>query len=141
MDFSGLLGLWAKDTKGTAKKARATNANTLFIIHFLLLIITLEAPPGVSCVKNAIGELYVVNSLYSFSCEINTNYVCGCICINLRGEGSRINCSKGLKVVSQPLLRFSLPREMHDGRSGSRASWLVRAGCDVSHKLSVCELL
>src|SRR5262245_11265060 len=55
MDFSGLLGLWAKDTKGTAKKARATNANTFFIIHFLLLIITLEAPPGVSCVKNAIG--------------------------------------------------------------------------------------
>src|SRR5262249_27571812 len=109
MDFSGLLGLWAKDTKGTAKKARTTNANTFFIIHFLLLIITLEAPPGVSCVKNAIGGLYVVNSLYSFSCEINTNYVCGCICIDLRGGDSRINCSKGLKVVSQPLYVFPYP--------------------------------
>src|SRR5262245_30567115 len=122
MDFSGLLGLWAKDTKGTAKKARTTNANTFFIIHFLLLIITLEAPPGVSCVKNAIGGLYVVNSLYSFSCEINTNYVCGCIYINLRSEDSRINCSKGLKVVSQPLLRFSLPREV--GRRTAR--WFLR---------------
>jgi hypothetical protein len=46
MDFSGLLGLCAKATKGTAKKARTINANTFFIIHFLLLIITLEAPPG-----------------------------------------------------------------------------------------------
>src|SRR5262249_26459123 len=67
------------------------------------------SPSRVSCVKNAIGGLYVVNSLYAFSCEINTNYVCGCICINLRGEDSRINCYQGLKVVSQPLLRFSLP--------------------------------
>jgi len=29
------------------------------------------------------GGLYVVNMLYSFSREINTNYSCGCI--NLRG--------------------------------------------------------
>src|SRR5262245_1823293 len=28
--------------------------------------------------------LYVVNSLYAFSCEISTNYACGCIFINLR---------------------------------------------------------
>ena len=28
-----------------------------------------------------------------------------------RGE-DRINCYRGLKVVSQPLLRFSLPREV-----------------------------
>jgi hypothetical protein len=81
-------------------------------------------------VKNAIGGLYVVNSLYAFSCEINTNYACGRInprgCIDLHGEDSRINCSQGLKVVSQPLLRFSLPREvgrgLRDGRSGSRVS-------------------
>src|SRR5262245_7539061 len=109
MDFSGLLGLWAKDTKGTAKKARTTNANTFFIIHFLLFDNNAGSRSRVSCVKNAIGGLYVVNSLYAFSCEINTNYVCGCICIDLRGEDSRINCSKGLKVVSQPLYVFPYP--------------------------------
>jgi hypothetical protein len=60
-------------------------------------------------VKNAIGGLCVVNSLYAFLCEINTNYDCSCICINLRGEDSRINYYQGLKVFSQRLLRFSLP--------------------------------
>jgi hypothetical protein len=62
-------------------------------------------------VKNAIGGLCVVNSLYAFLCEINTNYDCGCICINLRGEDSRINYYQGLKVFGQPLLRFSLSPE------------------------------
>jgi hypothetical protein len=56
------------------------------------------------------GGLDVVNTLYSFSCEINTNYACGCI--NLRDKDSRINYSQGLKVLSQPLLRFPLPREV-----------------------------
>ena len=74
------------------------------------------------------GGLYVVNTLYSFSCEINTNYACGCInlrgCIDLRGEDSRINYFQGLKVLSQPLLRFSLPREV--GRRTIRcAQWPV----------------
>src|SRR5262245_7026020 len=31
---SRLIELWAKATKGTAKKARTTNANILFIIYF-----------------------------------------------------------------------------------------------------------
>src|SRR5262249_22976625 len=106
---------------------------TLFSSYIFSFDITLEAPPGVSCVKNAIGELYVVNSLYSFSCEINTNYVCGCICINLRGEDSRINCSKGLRVVSQQLLRFSLPREM--GRRTAR--WSQRIPCFLRATLLV----
>src|SRR5215471_12190573 len=35
---SRLIELWAKATKGTAKKARTINANILFIIFFLLLI-------------------------------------------------------------------------------------------------------
>src|SRR5215471_7726937 len=43
---SRLIELWAKATKGTAKKARTINANILFIIFFLLLINMLEAPPG-----------------------------------------------------------------------------------------------
>src|SRR5215472_18769727 len=43
---SRLIELWAKATKGTAKKARTINANILFIIFFLLLINMLAAPPG-----------------------------------------------------------------------------------------------
>src|SRR5262245_43011980 len=91
MHFSGLLGLCAKDTKGTAKKARTINANIFFIIHFLLWIITLK-PLQCFLDEDAIGGPYVVNPLYAFSCEINTNYACGCSCIYLSGEDSRINC-------------------------------------------------
>src|SRR5215510_13364421 len=127
MDFSGLPGLWAKATKGTAKKARTINANIFFIIHFLLSIINVKSPSRAACVKNVIGELYVVNSLYTLSREINTNYACGCItprfCINPGGDDSRINCYQGLKVVRRPLLRLPLPREVAEGlRDVSRNS-------------------
>src|SRR5215472_9094728 len=43
---SRLIVLWAKATKGTAKKARTRNANILFIIFFLLLINMLEPLQG-----------------------------------------------------------------------------------------------
>ena len=69
--------------------------------------------------------MYVVNSLCSFSCEINTNYSCGCN----RAAKDRINCYRGLKVVSQALLRFSFTPEpekgLYDGSSGSVASGYV----------------
>src|SRR5262244_2050370 len=50
---SRLIELWAKATKGTAKKVRTINANILFIIFFLLLINMLEAPPGTRTLKYA----------------------------------------------------------------------------------------
>ena len=51
MDFSGLLGLCAKDAKGTARKATTIKANIFFIIHFLLFIVMLETPPGFANLK------------------------------------------------------------------------------------------
>src|SRR6266478_3395283 len=122
MDFSGLLGLCAKDAKGTAKKARTINATIFFIIHFPPIDNNAGSPSRVPYVKNAIGALKVVNSRYSFSCEINTNYSCSC---NRSGE-DRLDCYRGLKIVCQPLLRFSLRREwkqeLYDGSRAPRAS-------------------
>ena len=72
------------------------------------------------------GGLYVINTLYSFSREINTNYPCGCINLTVVSRDSRINCYRGPKVLSRPLLRFSLRREwkqeLYDGSRAPRAS-------------------
>src|SRR5215831_15782508 len=57
---SRLIELWAKATKGTAKKARTINANILFIIYFLLLINMLDAPPGTRALSLARCSAIVV---------------------------------------------------------------------------------
>ena len=51
----------------------------------------------------------VVNSLYAFSCEINTNYACGCSCINLSGEDSRINYYWVLRLLASRFYVFPYP--------------------------------
>jgi hypothetical protein len=125
MDFSGRLGLCAKDAKGIAKKATTINPTIFFIIHFPPIDNNAGSPSRVPYVRNAIGGLYVVNSRYSFSCEltqITPAVVTG-------AAKDWINCYRGLKVVSQALLRFSFTPEpekgLYDGSSGSVASGYV----------------
>jgi hypothetical protein len=65
MDCSGVLGLCAKDAKGTAKKATTINGTIFFIIRFPPLDIVAGSPPG-----------FLMLEMLQEACTLSIRYIC-----------------------------------------------------------------